>query len=299
METAVATTTTTITTITPSTNIPTTTTTTTTAVTRAGRLGALATLARRRLTLSAGTPREVFIPLLTPVLFAVVIAPALAEIVTTNGIDYMSYVAVSTIGLLIPLSCLSAGIGVIVDRQSGARRDLLAAPVPRSLLVLGNLAVALLVSGLQLVALLTAAVVRGAEFDVSATRTTWFVVTAVLFAVGMYGAAETLANRIETQEEYIAALPAVAIVPWFFAGSLFPIATLPAGLTAFAKVLPLTHVLALMRYGLVDPHGTGLRDIWGMSNTTTMAALSLGVVVVFAAALTALAVRVFTRSAVQ
>src|SRR5436190_4652012 len=119
---------------------------------RRGAVVALATLARRRLSLSVGTPREVFVPLLTPVLFAVVIAPALAEIVGPTGpIDYMSFVAVSTIGLLLPLSCLSAGIGVIVDRQSGARRDLLAAPIPRALVVAGNLAVALVVSLLQLV----------------------------------------------------------------------------------------------------------------------------------------------------
>jgi ABC-type polysaccharide/polyol phosphate export permease len=115
----------------------------------------------------------------------------------------------------------------------------------------------------------------------------------------MYGGAETLANRIAKQEEYVGAVPAIAIVPWFFAGSLFPISALPAGLTAFAKVLPLTHVLALIRYGLVDNGGSSLHDIWGMDNTTTMAALSLTVVAVFALAFTAISIRVFTRTATQ
>jgi hypothetical protein len=64
-------------------------------------------------------------------------------------------------------------------------------------------------------------------------------------------------------------------------------------------VLPITHLLALMRYGLVDGNGTGLRDIWGMSDPTVMAALSLTVIVVFAVALTAVAIRVFQRTAVQ
>ncbi len=107
-----------------------------------------------------------------------------------------------------------------------------------------------------------------------------------------------LANRIPTQEEYIGALPPVAIVPWFFAGSLFPISALPAGLTAVAKVLPLTHALALMRYGVVDRDGQGLHDIWGMTNVTAMAALSLTVVILFAVALTAASIRVFERAAV-
>jgi hypothetical protein len=57
--------------------------------------------------------------------------------------------------------------------------------------------------------------------------------------------------------------------------------------------------MALMRYGLVDPRGTGLHDIWGMSNATAEAWLSLAVVAVFAAAFAAVAVRAFTRAAVR
>jgi ABC-type polysaccharide/polyol phosphate export permease len=115
----------------------------------------------------------------------------------------------------------------------------------------------------------------------------------------MYSIAEIMANRIPSQEEYVGAVPAVAIVPWFIAGSLFPISALPAGLTAIAKALPLTHVLALMRYGLLDRHGAGLRDIWGMTNTTVMAALSTAVVVAYAILFLVLALRVFRRTAVR
>jgi ABC-2 type transport system permease protein len=260
----------------------------------------LATLARRRFALSTRTPREVLIPLLTPVLFAVVIAPALADTVGSfqPGLDYMSFVAIATAGLLVPLSCMFAGLGVIIDRRGGALRDLLAAPVARPLIVLGNLSVALVLAGLQLAALIAAAVLRGAEFHRTGTGIAWFVVAAVLLAIGMYGVAETLANIIPTQEEYVGSLPAIAIVPWFFAGSLFPISSLPLALAAFAKVLPLTHALALMRYGLIDRDGTGLRDIWGLDNPTTMAALSLAVLAVFAATLTAVSIRAFRKAAV-
>ena len=261
---------------------------------------ALSTLVQRRFALSVRTPRELLVPLLTPVLFALVIAPALADQVTNvGGIDYMSFVAIATVGLLLPLSCMSAGIGVLVDRESGARRDLIAAPVRRPLIVFGNLAVALTVSGLQLAVLIGAAVLRGAEFSSGFTGIMWFVAASLGLVVIMYGAAETLANRIPTQEEYVAALPAVAIVPWFFAGSLFPVSALPAGLAAFAKVLPLTHVLALMRYGLVDHRGTGLHDIWGMSSPTAMAVLSLAVVAAYAVLLTVVSVKVFNRATVQ
>jgi ABC-2 type transport system permease protein len=127
----------------------------------------------------------------------------------------------------------------------------------------------------------------------------WFLAAAVGVAVFMYGVAETLASRMPSQEDFIAATPVVAILPWFFAGALFPIAVLPGALATLAKFLPLTHALALMRYGLLDRRGTGLHDIWGMSNATTEAWLSLAVVVCFAAAFTALAIRVFSRAAVR
>jgi ABC-2 type transport system permease protein len=262
---------------------------------------ALATLSRRRFALSARTPREILVPLLTPILFAIVIAPALRD--SFGGfhspIDYLSFVALGTVGLLVPLSTMFAGLGVIVDRENGAQRELLAAPIPRPLLVLGNLSVALTVAAFQVVALIVAALLRGADFHNGAAGIAWFVGAALLFAIGTYGMAETLASRVHSAEEYVGAVPAIAIVPWFFAGALFPISVLPAGLAAVAKVLPLTHALALMRYGLVDPNGTGLHDIWNLSNTSLEAVLSLAVVALFAAALTGIAIRAFKRSAVH
>lgn len=263
--------------------------------------GALLTLARRRAALTAGNPRQIAVPLLTPILFATVIAPALKEALggLHSGIDYTAFVAVGTVGLLVPLATAFAGLSVIVDRASGAQRELLAAPVPRVLLLLGNLAVVVVLCAFQIGTVIGVGALRGAEFHATAGGVAWFVAASLLFIVLMYALAETLASRIPNQEEYIGATPVVAILPWFFGGALFPIAVLPGALTAFAKFLPLTHVLALLRYGLVDRGGGGLHDIWGMSNATTEAWLSLAVVGLWTAALCTIAVRAFTRSAVQ
>ena len=170
--------------------------------------------------------------------------------------------------------------------------------MPRPLLVLGNLAVALAVTAFQVLALIAVAVARGIHFQTGATGIVWFAAAATLFTIGMYGVAETLAGRVPKAEEFIARVPAIAIVPWFLAGSLFPIKALPGFLEWLARFLPLTHALALVRYGLLGD-STGLHNIWGMHSTTAMGALSLGVVAAFAAVLTAVAIRVFTRSAVR
>ena len=263
--------------------------------------GALATLARRRAALTASNPRQILVPLLGPAILAMVVAPALK--VATGGlhshIDYLSFVGVGSVGLVVPLSCIFAGLSVIVDRHSGAQRELLAAPVPRAFLVIGNLAVALVLSALQVIVLIGLSALRGGSFHISATGVAWFAAAALLFTVFMYGVAETLAARVNKQEEYIGATPVVAILPFFLAGALFPITAMPGFLTWIAKFMPLTHALALMRYAFVDPAGKGLHDIWGMSNVTVEAWLSLAVVAGFAALLTVVSIRLFSRSAVR
>ena len=80
-------------------------------------------------------------------------------------------------------------------------------------------------------------------------------------------------HRIPTQEEYVGLTPVVAILPWFLAGSLFPITALPAWLAWVARVLPTTHVLALLRYGAVPSVGlaSGLTRATTVSTSATVA----------------------------
>src|ERR687888_1664175 len=137
---------------------------------------ALRTLASRRAALTAHNPRQIAVPMLTPILFALVIAPALKSALggLHANIDYTAFVAVGTVGLLVPLTTTFAGLSVIVDRHAGAQRELLAAPVARPLLVAGNLVVVLGLCALQVAVVIAAAAARGADFHVRAAGVVWF-----------------------------------------------------------------------------------------------------------------------------
>jgi ABC-type polysaccharide/polyol phosphate export permease len=101
-------------------------------------------------------------------------------------------------------------------------------------------------------------------------------------------------------ESYTGVLPVVAIVPFFFAGTLFPISALPHWLTAVAKALPLTHAMALFRYGLTPVGGrAALHNIWGMSNATEMAALSCAVLAAYTLVAFAAAIHLFKKAGVS
>jgi ABC-2 type transport system permease protein len=265
---------------------------------RVQKIRPVPTLAARRLALSVRSPRSLLIPVLNPVLFALVLAPALANTVATRGgrNAYMTFLALATVGLLIPLNALFAGIGVVVDRQQGAMRELLVAPIRRSSIVLGNLVAALAITTLQIIILIALSAARGATY-VTGAHVLWFVTAALVFSILMYSVAEILATRLPSAEAYTGALPVVAIVPFFFAGSLFPITALPGWLDGVAKVLPLTHALALFRYGLTSTSGaSALHNIWGMNSVPGMAALSLGVIALYTVVVFQGAIRLFTRA---
>src|SRR2546422_1660138 len=191
-------------------------------------LSQLMALYRRRMRLLAGTPRELVVPLTTPLLFALVIAPALKQALGTFNprVDYMTFVAVATVALLVPLNSMFAGISVFTDRTHGALRELLAAPVPRWLVPLGNVLATLTICALQVTVLVVAAVMRGAAVHTSAAGLLWFSVAVLLLAAMVAGIAEVMAFRLPSQEEYIGLVRAIAILPWFLAGSLFPISSL-------------------------------------------------------------------------
>lgn len=63
-----------------------------------------------------------------------------------------------------------------------------------------------------------------------------------------------------------------------------------------AKVLPLTHALALFRFGLTSDGGQALHNLWGMSNDVVTANLSLGVLLVYSLPATLGAIRLFTNA---
>src|SRR5437868_14449295 len=157
----------------------------------------LLTLARRRALLTSRTPRQIAVPLVGPALLALVLAPALKK--ATGGLhshlDYTSFVGVGAIGLVIPLSCVFAGLSVLVDRHTGAQRELLAAPVPRSYLVFGNMLVALALAALQALVVVGLSAARGGVFHITATGLLWFLGASLLFTVFMYALAETVASR--------------------------------------------------------------------------------------------------------
>jgi ABC-2 type transport system permease protein len=258
----------------------------------------LGTLYVRRLRVTTKTVSGVVGQFLTPVLWVLIVAPALDTALGgfNPTIDYYTYVAVSQATFIVPFTAMFNGLNVIVDKDFGVMRELLVAPVRRPLIPLANSLAVLTIALAQVVVILGLSELRGAELHSSATGLLWLFGAAGLLTLGIYGIAEVLALRISRQEAYGPLIPAIGVTPYMLCGALFPISVLPTGIEWFTKLSPWTHALAVMRHGVMQGTDSGLGDIWGLGSETTMAALSLGVLALFAAATLTLAIRVFERT---
>jgi ABC-type polysaccharide/polyol phosphate export permease len=94
-------------------------------------------------------------------------------------------------------------------------------------------------------------------------------------------------------------IPAIGATPYALCGAIYPIASLPAGVKQFALILPWTHCVAVLRYGLMGSSASGLSSIWHLHSELVMALLSLAVLTGFAALTVVLAIRAFTRATLK
>jgi len=252
----------------------------------------------RRLAVAGKTVGGIVGWLVAPTLWILVVGPALDSALGSfdTSVDYYTYIAVGQLTFLVPFVSIASGVSVLVDRQFGVLREFLVAPVPRAAIPLANALAVLTIALVQVVVVLTLAVVRGADFHTSSAGVAWFLAATVLLSLGTYGIAEVLALRISSQEAYGPLIAAVGVTPWFLSGAIYPLAALPLGVKYLAYLLPWTHAVAIMRHGLMQGTDPGLDSIWGMRSTGAMAALSLAALLIFAIATLALAVRVFDRT---
>jgi ABC-2 type transport system permease protein len=255
-------------------------------------------LYQRRLALALKNPVALIGQLLTPVLWVVVVGPALATAFGgfATRVDYFTYIAVGQIVFVLPFSAMFAGLVVMQDRDFGILRELLVAPIRRSTIPLATIAAILTVAAGQVALIVGLAAVRGARFDVAFWPLVAGLAAGGLLTVATYGLAEYLAYSLTQPQIFGTLIPAIGVTPYLLSGAIYPFATLPAGVRQVALLLPWTHAVAVLRYGFMGGDASGLGEIWHLHSQAAMALLSLGVIATYAALAVALAMRAFRRS---
>jgi ABC-2 type transport system permease protein len=254
-------------------------------------------LYQRRIAVTTKTLATSIGPTILPVLWILVIAPALDKALGgfNPKVDYYTFLAVAQITFIVPFTAMFNGLNVITDRQFGITRELLVAPISRSIIPLANAVAVTTITLFQTSLILVLAVARGANFTVRWTTPLWVFGGVVLLTGAIYGIAEILALKVNRQEAYGPLIAAVGVAPWFISGTLFPLTALVPVSQIFSRALPWTHAVSVFRYALMDERASGLGNIWGFGTPLQKALMSLAYLAVFACGSLALAARTFRR----
>jgi ABC-2 type transport system permease protein len=261
----------------------------------------MAPVYQRRLAVATKTPLALVAQALTPILWVLVVAPALASVLGhfSVGVDYYTYVCVGQIVFVLPFTAMFAGMTAMFDRDWGILRELLVAPVPRAVITLANAAAVVTVGGAQLALIVALAAARGAHFHTTPARLAMGLAAAALLSAGTYGLAEFLVYRVTQPQVFGTLIPAIGATPYALCGAMYPIAVLPVGIRQAAWALPWTHALDVLRFALMGDRAAGLGAIWPLHDDWLMTALSLAVLAAYATATLSLAVRQFNRATVR
>ena len=110
-------------------------------------------LYQRRVAIAVKTPVALVGQALMPILWVLVVGPALARAGAGSNdpdVDYYSYVAIGQIVFILPFSAMFAGLTVLNDRNVGVLRELLVAPIRRATIPLASIAAVLTVAAGQI-----------------------------------------------------------------------------------------------------------------------------------------------------
>jgi ABC-2 type transport system permease protein len=222
--------------------------------------------------------------LVTPLVFWLLIGGGMGRSFRADGLpggdNFMHYFFPGTVLMILLFTAIFSTISIIEDRKEGFLQGVLVAPVSRMAIVLGKvLGGTVLAFGQGLLFLLLAPTI-GIRLTLTSLLATMGVMLIVGFALTALGFC--LAWRMSSTQGFHAIMNLFLMPMWFLSGALFPASGAMGGLGWIMRLNPLTYGLAAMRRAMY------WHDL-PASATIPPLALSLGVTIVFAAAMFALA----------
>ncbi|MFH0818287.1 MAG: ABC transporter permease [Candidatus Micrarchaeota archaeon] len=202
-----------------------------------------------------------------------------------RGMRYIDFMAAGVVVQVMVFSALFAGgMGIILDREIGTLKMLMAAPIDKMSIVLGKISAGATQAVFSGAIALGIAVAIGVQIKTGVLGLFLVFVMLTLVAFGFIGMTVALAARIRTLESFMMAVQTIVMPVWFLSGSLYPIETIPDWLRPIALANPLTYatdaVRSLMLRGV----------IW------STLAFDFGVMILFSLIMVYIGTRMFKRT---
>ena len=168
---------------------------------------------------------------------------------------YFDYLFPGILALVLLFTAIFATIATVEDRQTGFLQGVLAAPVSRAELVLGQALGGTTLAVLQGLLLLPFAPLAGLHLTVGTALGAVVIMTAIAFGLTSLGL--VIAWRMSSTQGFHAIMNLLLMPMWMLSGAFFPSTGVPAPLSWLMRLDPLTYGLAALRRCL-DPAASGV-----------------------------------------
>ncbi len=204
-----------------------------------------------------------------------------------GGEGYLEYFYPGIIAMVVLFTAIFSTFAVVDDRKARFLQGVLAAPVPRSAIVLGQVTGGATLALLQGVLLLVATPLAGVPLTLEAALASVLVMGLIGFALTALGL--LLAWRIESTQGFHSIMNLLLIPLWLLSGAVFPVAGAHPLIGLIMQVNPLTYGVAALRRTLYLSAPEAVANLPGLW-------LSVLVMIAFGVVCFSLAVRTAERS---
>ena len=229
----------------------------------------------------------VLIRLIQPAVWIIVVGNTFAgtkPLIQAAGFDgeYIEFMAAGVIVLTAIFTSIFGGVNTLWDRRYGFMNKALVSPISRSSLALGKMLAISTVSVLQASLIIGISLAIGVQFSDYAMIIPIMAVV-LLFSLGFSGISVMVAATAKSQEAFWGIINFLGMPLFMISPALFPLELLPEWLANLAKLNPATYTILMVREMMTGvPSGVP-------------AALSLGILGAFVAAVVVVAGWTFTR----
>ncbi len=197
-----------------------------------------------------------------PLLYLLALGYGLSPVFRRGGEgSYLEFVAPGVIAMTVLFSSLFSGIQLIWDRQFGFLKETLVAPVPRLHIMIGRTCGAATTAMIQGLLVAVVALIAGFR-PVSWAGLPLAFAFLALIAVVFTALGTTVGSTLRDMQGFQMVMNFLVLPIFFLSGALYPLAHLPALLTALTRVDPLTYGVDGLRGALIARgHFSALVDL--------------------------------------
>ena len=196
-------------------------------------------------------------PILWVALFGLGMKGLLGQSIEGGGDAYITFMVPGIVALTALSGAISGGLTWLNERVLGIAKEYLAAPIPRSSILVGNASSIVTKALFPAIIILVVGVLIGAQGSLNPAG--WVAGTAIvaLFALGFAGIALTFATKTNDPGSYHMVIFLINLPLLFLANALYPLEALPRWMEVVARANPTTYVVDGMRQTFLDSSVAG------------------------------------------